>query len=269
MKTQEMIDRGVENCGTNTKSVYLSTSDEPGFRIVMTWDTPNDVDQTDDMGTDLDLHLLHPLATRWASSMVDVYDCYYANRAPDWGNQGNENNPSLDIDDVNGAGPEQITYQDPEVREDLYRIGVHYYSNGGLFTQSYGPSTASIFVYFFGELVFNAAKELIDRDHFWEPAAIRWGSIQEVIEVDRYYESIPTLSVLECTNTEECMANESCVNNICQAAACEDNDGCGQALCVDNRCVACVESSDCSEDNICVSNECFPQPENSVFLEMY
>ena len=267
VKTQEMIDRGVENCGTNTKSVYLTTSDEPGFRIVLTWDTPNDLDQTDSMGTDLDLHLRHPLSMRWATDMVDVYDCYFANRAPDWGNEGNENNPSLDVDDLNGAGPEQISYQDPEVREDLYRIGVHYYSNGGLFAPSYGPSTASIFVYFFGELVFNASKELIDKDHFWEPAAIRWGLTQEVIEIDRYYVSVPATSVLECTITEECMSNENCVNNLCQPATCEDNEGCGPAFCVDNRCVACVESTDCSEGNVCVSNQCFPQPENSVVCE--
>ena len=165
-----MIDRGVDHCGTNTTSVYLSTSAEQGFRVVMTWDTPGDPNQTDDMGTDLDLHLLHPQAPSWNHS---VYDCYFANRAPDWGNLGAENNPSLDIDDVNGAGPEQISYQDPEERNDLYRIGVHYYSSGMLFDRRSEHSKHLCLLP--RRVSLHHIQGTPQRGHSWEPAAIRWG----------------------------------------------------------------------------------------------
>jgi hypothetical protein len=83
---------------------------DDGLVIRVTWDTPNDPNQLDTEGTDIDLHLLHPSGEEWNQ---DPWDCYFANPNPDWGPSGIPNNPYLTIDDVNGAGPEEIVYPDP------------------------------------------------------------------------------------------------------------------------------------------------------------
>ncbi len=77
------------------------------------WNTKN---------SDVDFHLLRPGANFpgdfWTSS-----DCYYGNRATSWG-------AFLDVDDVDGIGPEQITI--PRVTVDgEYRLFVHYYASHG------------------------------------------------------------------------------------------------------------------------------------------
>ena len=98
------------------------------------------------------MHFRHPNAQRWNQS---PYDCYFANPNPDWGPTGPVGNPSLDIDDVNGAGPENINLNDPEYTDQTtipgpYLVGVHYYSSGGLFTTDYGASEYSQSEYILG-----------------------------------------------------------------------------------------------------------------------
>ncbi len=86
----------------------------------LTWDT----------GTgDLDLHLLAPgcgLSDLWTT-----WDCYYGNMSPTWGAQ-------LDLDDVDGYGPEHITM--PTAVSGTYLLVVHYYSSTGQ-NQAGGPPT--------------------------------------------------------------------------------------------------------------------------------
>ena len=94
-----------------------------GLRVEMFWDTS---------GTDMDLHLLHPDATRWNGGL----DCYYANcdgfERLNWFSSGSEDDPRLDIDDVDGFGPENINIEEPA--DGTYRVGVHSFRGSGRVT---------------------------------------------------------------------------------------------------------------------------------------
>src|SRR5690606_29907608 len=83
-----------------------------GLRVEIFWDTN---------GTDMDTHLLHPNARTWNSNL----DCYYGNciGGLSWSDPGRADDPSLDIDDVDGFGPENINIMTPAA--GTYRVGVH------------------------------------------------------------------------------------------------------------------------------------------------
>ena len=74
----------------------------PVAHITLIWETA---------GADLDIHLLRPSGT-YDPTMQDgnnLGDCNYANKTPDWGTEGDDNdNPRLLADDINGTGPEEI-----------------------------------------------------------------------------------------------------------------------------------------------------------------
>jgi hypothetical protein len=93
---------------------------EEGLRVEMFWDTPD---------TDMDLHLLSPLARRWFDETTHQ-DCFYSNctgTPPNWSNQSTElDDPHLDLDDTDGLGPENINVDRPG--PGIYRVGVHNFS---------------------------------------------------------------------------------------------------------------------------------------------
>lgn len=184
-------------CPQPAAEVHINASPGDGLLVELTWHTPGDVNETDSDGTDLDLHLLHPNATSWANGMSEVdntYDCYYANTRPDWGAAGPANNPSLDIDDTNGAGPEVISIADPEViGTGGYRVGVHYYSSGdALYGDDYGPSDATVRLYQSGILAYEMTRRLSAAGQLWDVLEVTWdGSAGQVNAVDQVYTSIP------------------------------------------------------------------------------
>lgn len=144
---------------------------DDGLVIRVTWNTPNDPNQLDDEGTDIDLHLLHPGGEEWNQA---PWDCYFANPNPDWGTSGIPNNPNLTIDDVNGAGPEEIVYPEPlPTMETPYQVGIDYYSSGGIFGDDFGYSTVTVSVYIHGELMETASREMVQGD-FYVPFEIHW-----------------------------------------------------------------------------------------------
>lgn len=103
---------------TATCTTLVRAIVDEGLRIEMFWNTPR---------TDMDLHLLNPSATAW----FNANDCYYANcpRGLMWPPDGAENDPSLDLDDTDGFGPENINIEEPA--PGTYRVGVHAFSGDG------------------------------------------------------------------------------------------------------------------------------------------
>jgi len=165
----------------------------PPERLVvqLTWDTPGDLDQTDTgpgLGADLNIHLTEVDGVGLDINEDSVGDgyytdgaCYWKNISPDWGAPGNANNPSLDIDDTDGAGPETINLDDPE--DKTYRVGVDYYDDHG-----YGPSTATVRIFIDGNLSAEFTKEMM-AGGFWEVASVEFPTTS-ITDIDTYMDGI-------------------------------------------------------------------------------
>jgi hypothetical protein len=178
-----------ELCPTAAARRVIKAVPNEALHIQLTWDTPGDADQTDDQGTDVDLHLRHPESTRW--SQEDGADCFYQNRTPDWGRAGqSSDDPSLDIDDVNGAGPENINIERPETTAAYgkgYLVGVHYYSAerlGGAGEFDELESTARIRIFVDGAIAYEGERLLRATNDFWTVAEVHFaeagGRVAEV-----------------------------------------------------------------------------------------
>ncbi|MCK6573171.1 choice-of-anchor D domain-containing protein [Myxococcota bacterium] len=167
-----------ENCPEPVATITIIAESDEDIHVEMSWTTPGDPNETDTAGSDVDLHMLHPRGQRWSSAPLD---CYYANPSPDWGVQGDpSDNPALELDDINGAGPENITLDNPEDTEALgapYRVGVDYYREESLQSfDGYGPSYVTVRIYLGGVLAWqnDAPKEMVRTHDFWEVAQIIW-----------------------------------------------------------------------------------------------
>lgn len=123
--------------------------------------------------TDVDLHVLNPIGAASPTSSSGWFsltnDCYYLNRSPDWGVAGNtQDNPRLDIDDVNGFGPENINISRPQ--SGTYLIGVHYFCDDEL-----GASNATVRIYCNGVQAFESSpRSLPASGFFWDVASVQW-----------------------------------------------------------------------------------------------
>ncbi len=162
---------GNESCSQAEYTVVV-TSDE-AIRVELLWNTPGDPDQTDtgvdamgQVGTDVDLHFLHPTANgAWFHSSRD---CYWENINPNWGGVGRADDPSLDRDDMDGAGPENLNLSTPEFGA-VYRIGVDYWDDWG-----FGYSEATIRVYIYGQRRFQWDRVRLNMHDLWDVATIKW-----------------------------------------------------------------------------------------------
>jgi len=142
----------------------------PDIRVVLTWDTPGDPDQTDTgagVGANMDLHLMLD-GGAWLAAATD---CHTGSMSPDWGIPSDpSDDPSLDVDDTDGAGPEIITLP-LAAAGAVYHIGVHYTSDN-----AYGPSTATMDVYLAGVLRGQYTSATMSNGQFWQVADIDWSA---------------------------------------------------------------------------------------------
>ncbi len=160
---QVLDDQGLISCNTARVTITATgTPVTPGEILVdITWDTPADMNQSDIIGADMDIHYLHPLGS-WDKQ---PYDIYWNNKGSDWGVPGvDTDNPSLDIDDTDGVGPERVRHPNPA--EGIYRVGVYYYSDNG-----FGGSYVTTQVRVGGMLVFEFRDKYMERENtFYRPA---------------------------------------------------------------------------------------------------
>ena len=150
--------------------VVVDAIPDEDLHIQAVWDTVADPDQTDTgfgAGADVDLHLLHPRGDWFCAPR----DTYYANPNPDWAVPFDpSDDPSLDIDDTDGAGPENINLNHPE-NNRVYGVGVHYFNDHG-----YGPSFVTVRIFVHGALRFEGERWLDGTDAWWTVADISWDS---------------------------------------------------------------------------------------------
>jgi len=141
------------------------------IHIELTWDHPS---------SDVDLHLLRG-GDRTGYTGRD--DCYYANCKPAldgsprlaWGPGGPEDDPVLDVDDVNGFGPENINIDQPE-DDQVFMVGVHYFRDAAGGVGGSRSTIATIRIYVWERLVFEESAELAGTAAWWEVANIEWDS---------------------------------------------------------------------------------------------
>jgi len=108
--------------------------DEVALHVKLTWDSDY---------TDVDLHLLGPGGQLWTCEG----DCYFSNGNPNWGDQATDlDDPFLDLDDVDGYGPENINLEAPGM--GTYQVLVHYWD-----AHEGSPPNANIELYSFGTLM--------------------------------------------------------------------------------------------------------------------
>lgn len=113
--------------------------------------------------SDLDLHLV-----RSGGEVFDSEDdACYCNPSPGWGDAlSTTDDPTLDLDDMYGYGPENINIEEPA--DDTYDVYVHYFlDNGG------GYTTATVRFYLDGELITEDA-ELMEGKDLWHVGTISW-----------------------------------------------------------------------------------------------
>ena len=173
--------QGTKSC-MEWNAQVLVIPDE-AIHVELLWNTPGDPDQTDqgpEAGSDLDLHFVD---TQFATG-PDVdndgqpdgyfdqpYDCFWFNAHPNWSSFDPfiDDDPGLDRDDTDGAGPENLNLNIP--RNTVYKIGVHVWSD-----HQYGPSLATLRVYIYGNLVFEVADVKLQNLDMWDVATIAWPS---------------------------------------------------------------------------------------------
>jgi hypothetical protein len=157
------------------------------LHIELLWTTPGDPDETDSgpfAGADVDLHFLHPSAPSIPTApdldgdgrpdpyFDQPFDCYWFNPRPDWGAVGSalDDDPSLDRDDTDGAGPENINLSAPE-NGRRYGVAVHYWND-----HAYGPSLVTLRIYVHQQLVAEKTSVRLINYDLWHAAWIDWPS---------------------------------------------------------------------------------------------
>lgn len=160
-------DGGSPSCEVAEVEVLVIPNE--AIHVQLVWNNPQDPDQTDFSGSDVDMHFLKMSPTN--SWFTSPYDNYFANREPLWSPEL----PSLDIDDTNGAGPENINLDNP-VECNWYAVGMHYWR------AQFGTAYATVRIYINGQLVFEALnKPLTATNDWWDVARIHWPSGQVLL----------------------------------------------------------------------------------------
>ena len=165
---------------------YLVTvTPTDAIHVELLWDTPTDDDQSDEgpeAGADLDLHFaLGDVLEQGQDPWFDLpFDCFWFNATPNWGelDPSVDDDPTLDRDDTDGAGPENLNLGMPQDGAD-YRVAAHHWNDHG-----FGPSFATVRVYITGELAWELSGVQLDHHDLWDVGTLSWPSGTFVPSVD-------------------------------------------------------------------------------------
>jgi hypothetical protein len=159
---------------TNDARVTLNAVPSERLHVQLTWDTPVN---------DIDLHLI-----RGSGPYCSAQSCYYANCKPTSFNRPNwdglpghtAGDPTLDVDDLGGYGPENINIDQPI--DSTYTVGVHFYSGNQ-------PNNSTLKIFVNGGLAYEATRLLSSSDDFWEVAQIQWSQGAAIVVPVNGYQS--------------------------------------------------------------------------------
>lgn len=132
-------------------TVTIDAVPDEDLWVEMFWQHPND---------DMDLHLLQDGAEPFGTG-----DCYYDNCIPgesgylDWGTPMQaEDDPSLDLDDIPGTGPENINIYRPS--GDVYHVMVHDHTS----MTRQEANAVTVKIYLDGSLAYEETKTIVGED---------------------------------------------------------------------------------------------------------
>lgn len=149
---------GAKNLTATRASVVAAPAQK--LLIEMFWDNTK---------TDIDLHMLRTRSTV-VGSLPD--DCFYQNKAPDWGVTGDDtDDPSFLKDALVGFGPEVIGYVNPI--DNTYRIVAEFKNDNN---QPNPVSAVTVRIYQYGVVKFEQKKVLSAEGAVWGVADIEWPS---------------------------------------------------------------------------------------------
>ena len=153
---------------TTPHRFMLAVLPNTALHIELLWHTPGDPDETDEgpeAGADLDLHMARVWADDEEAAWFNVpFDCFWFNANPNWGSLDPmvDDDPSLDRDDTDGAGPENLNLNITE-EDASYEIMVNVWSDHG-----FGESLATVRIYVMGALVYEKANVSLMHNDGWE-----------------------------------------------------------------------------------------------------
>jgi hypothetical protein len=153
---------------TTPRRFLLSVLPTSTLHIELLWHTPGDPDESNEgpeAGSDLDLHVTRLWAEDEDTAWFDVpFDCFWFNANPNWGSLDPtvDDDPSLDRDDTDGAGPENLNLNTTE-EGAAYGVMVHAWHDHG-----YGESLATIRIYVLGELIYEKSGVTLTDNKGWE-----------------------------------------------------------------------------------------------------
>jgi len=124
------------------------------IHVELIWDTGN---------SDMDLHMYEDENVEFFQF---IGDCNFCNPNPNWGTAASSDDPSLDLDDVGGYGPENTNINEPAAGN--YPVRVHYFEDN-----NNGASTATVRFYLDGEL-FDQFSRVLTRNQIWDVGTIKW-----------------------------------------------------------------------------------------------
>ena len=173
---------GVKSCAPKCQSLLVIPTN--ALHVDLLWHTPADKDETDSgpgAGAALDLHFANQLASTLDIDCDGVPDPWFDNpndvnwfnSTPEWGKPGfADDNATLDLDDTDGAGPENLNLKAPEgsvAQPVAYSLGVNYWTDHG-----YGPSFATVAIWVSGAKAAAFADQKLDPCDMWYVGKINW-----------------------------------------------------------------------------------------------
>ncbi|MFZ9887589.1 MAG: hypothetical protein ACO3JL_08805 [Myxococcota bacterium] len=157
---------GVRSC--NDACTRLEVIPTDALHVQLVWDHPR---------ADLDLHLLR----EGGSAFTHEGDCYFSNRTPAWFEPA-EANPTLDADDSEGYGPENINIESP-LPGSRWRVLVHYWNSQ---TDGDPFAVATLRLYAYGQLVGEYSHSFEEDEVLWQAVDVTWSTVVPTPEAPIY-----------------------------------------------------------------------------------
>lgn len=163
-------------CASDEACVSVAVVPSSRVHIQLLWDKDD---------ADMDLHFMQTSIANFFdygsnganANCSKAKDCFYVCPTPGWGGGGTADNPRLDIDNIQGFGPENINLDEPF--NGTFPIAVHFWCDmpqvQGYNGPHTGPSTATVRLYIDGVLVRTWTRELTRRQR-WHVADLVWNS---------------------------------------------------------------------------------------------